>query len=104
MAPTCHNGHMGKKPSSKPPRDVNALASFIIDQATGTEKPPTKPTKAESEAAAKLSQTRKVAGKKGGQKGGPARAESLTPEQRSEIAKKAAKSRWNHQNQEEGQG
>ncbi len=33
-------------------------------------------------------------GRKGGLKGGKARAERLTPEQRSEIAKKAAKSRW----------
>ena len=33
-------------------------------------------------------------GRKGGLKGGKARAEKLTPEQRSEIAKKAAKARW----------
>ena len=32
--------------------------------------------------------------RKGGLKGGEARAKSLTPEQRKEIAKKAAKSRW----------
>ncbi len=31
---------------------------------------------------------------KGGKKGGKARAESLTPKQRSEIAAKAAKARW----------
>ena len=30
----------------------------------------------------------------GGLKGGKARAEALTPERRSEIAKKAAKTRW----------
>ncbi|MFZ0701954.1 MAG: hypothetical protein WBG29_11380 [Candidatus Acidiferrales bacterium] len=33
-------------------------------------------------------------GKKGGKKGARMRAESLTPEQRSQIARKAAKSRW----------
>jgi hypothetical protein len=33
-------------------------------------------------------------GKLGGAKGGKARAEKLTPEQRSEIAKKAAAKRW----------
>lgn len=33
-------------------------------------------------------------GSRGGRKGGAARAKALTPEQRSEIAKKAAKSRW----------
>src|SRR5260364_289472 len=32
----------------------------------------------------------------GGVKGGKARAEKLTPEQRSNIAKKAAKKRWQH--------
>jgi undecaprenyl pyrophosphate synthase len=36
----------------------------------------------------------KALGRKGGLKGGKARAEKLTPEQRSEIAKKAAASRW----------
>jgi len=33
-------------------------------------------------------------GRKGGLKGGKARAEKLTPEERSEIAKKAAQARW----------
>jgi hypothetical protein len=33
-------------------------------------------------------------GRKGGLKGGKARAEKLTPEQRKEIAKKAAEARW----------
>ncbi len=33
-------------------------------------------------------------GKKGGKKGAKMRAETLTPEQRSQIARKAAKARW----------
>jgi len=33
-------------------------------------------------------------GKKGGKKGAKMRAEALTPEQRRQIARKAAKSRW----------
>ncbi len=33
-------------------------------------------------------------GRLGGLKGGKARAEKLTPEQRKEIARKAAKARW----------
>ena len=33
-------------------------------------------------------------GRLGGQKGGKARAEKLTPERRSEIARKAATARW----------
>ena len=34
-------------------------------------------------------------GRLGGKKGGPARAKKLTPEQRREIAKRAAEARWN---------
>jgi hypothetical protein len=33
-------------------------------------------------------------GRRGGLKGGRARADSMTPEQRSELAKKAAAARW----------
>jgi hypothetical protein len=36
-------------------------------------------------------------GKKGGTKGGKARMASLTPEQRQELAKKAAAARWGGQ-------
>jgi hypothetical protein len=36
----------------------------------------------------------KALGHRGGLKGGKARAEKLTPEQRKEIAQKAAKARW----------
>ena len=36
-------------------------------------------------------------GRKGGLKGGKARAEKLTPEQRHKIAKKAAEKRWSSQ-------
>lgn len=38
--------------------------------------------------------SKKYAGRLGGLKGGQARAESLSPEQRKEIAKKAAEARW----------
>lgn len=37
----------------------------------------------------------KALGHRGGLRGGKARAEKLTPEQRKEIAQKAAKARWN---------
>jgi len=66
--------------------DLSQLAKRIVDEATGetpkTELPPMK-----NEAAIAL-------GKLGGKKGGAARAAALTPEQRSEIAKKAAATRW----------
>ena len=65
----------------KRPRDVNQLAKMIVDLTTGDETEP------------ELS-PRAKAGQLGGLKGGKARAESLTPEQRSAIAKKAADKRW----------
>lgn len=40
------------------------------------------------------SEAAKLLGKRGGEKGGHARAASLTPERRSEIAKSAAAKRW----------
>ena len=39
-------------------------------------------------------------GKKGGLKGGPARAAAMTPEQRSESARKAVMARWSRQSKE----
>lgn len=66
--------------------DLNQLAKRILDEATG-EEPKTEPPPVKNEAAVAL-------GKLGGKKGGAARAAALTPEQRSEIAKKAAATRW----------
>ena len=43
-------------------------------------------------------------GKLGASKGGKARAKKLTPEQRSEIAKKAAQARWDKKRQQEAEG
>jgi hypothetical protein len=72
------------KRSSRP--DLNQLAAAIVAEAVGEVEPtPTKPEK--NKAAQEL-------GRLGGLKGGKARAERLTPEQRSEIAKKAATARW----------
>ena len=70
----------------KRPRDPNQLAKLIADIATG-EVTETKTDDGKDPAAVAL-------GRKGGLKGGDARAKKLTAEQRSEIAKKAAASRW----------
>jgi hypothetical protein len=40
-------------------------------------------------------------GRRGGLKGGPARAKKLTPKERSESARKAAKVRWAKKRQQE---
>lgn len=65
-------------------KDINQLAARIVEAATGASEEP-KPEK--NPAAVAL-------GRLGGKKGGPARARKLTAEQRKEIAKKAAESRW----------
>jgi hypothetical protein len=68
----------------KRPRDTNQLAKLIADIATGEKEDAPEP---QESSMAKL-------GREGGLKGGKARAASLTPEQRRQIAQKAAKSRW----------
>ena len=69
----------------KRPRDPNQLAKSIIDIATG-QKPDRDPTPEE--------QGKDPAAVAMGKKGGKARADSMTAEKRSEIAKKAAEGRW----------
>ena len=72
---------MAKAP--KRPRDPNQLAKLIVDLATG-EREELSP---KENPAAEL-------GRVGGLKGGKSRAEALTPERRSEIARRAADTRW----------
>jgi hypothetical protein len=62
----------------KMPTDLNQRAKSIVDFATSDE-----PSDEKDEARAA-----------GGRKGGRARADKLTPEQRSQVAKKASQSRW----------
>lgn len=63
----------------KKPRDLNELAASIVEEATSES--------GKNPHAVAL-------GRLGGKKGGPARAKKLTPEQRREIAQKAARLRW----------
>ena len=72
--------------SRKRPRDPNQLGKMIVDIATGeVEGRPSYDGK--NPAAVEL-------GRKGGLKGGKARAAKMTPEQRSEAARVAARARW----------
>jgi hypothetical protein len=75
---------MAKK--AKLPTDVNSRAKAIVDFATSDEELPD-PDEGKDPAAVAL-------GRKGGQKGGRARAESMTPQERSESARRAAQARW----------
>ena len=78
-----------KAPRKKRPRDANQLAKLIVDIATGEveDREPTPEEQGKDPAAVSL-------GRRGGLKGGKARAASMTPKQRADIAKKAAAARW----------
>lgn len=79
------------KRSSKS-RDVNAMAAEIVQQATDENEEPTpeaKPDREKDPAAVEL-------GRRGGVKGGKARAKNMTAEQRRESARRAAQARWSN--------
>lgn len=48
-----------------------------------------------------LRESARKLGRRGGLKGGRARAEKLTPEERKEIARKAARARWDKRRRQE---
>jgi len=80
---------MADKGKKKRPRDVNALAKSIADEATGTG-----PGADEKEQPRADESSKAEAGRMGGLKGGAARALRLSAEERREIARKAALARW----------
>jgi hypothetical protein len=59
--------------------DLNQMAYRIVKQSTEPQEPET---------------PAQISGRKGGQKGGRATAAKLSPEERSENARKAAQVRW----------
>jgi len=71
------------------PTDVNQWARQLVDESTAEPKPaaPAISKDALSAYMAKL-------GKKGGKVGGKRRLETMTPDQRSQVAFKAAMKRW----------
>ena len=73
---------MTDRPRKKRPRDASQLAKAMVDIATG-EIEDVDPDEGKNKAAQEL-----------GRKGGKARAEKLSKEQRAEIARKAAAKRW----------
>jgi hypothetical protein len=71
---------------TNPRKDFTQVAFSVVQKATG-----------EAPAEPEIDPKKKAAvesGRKGGVKGGAARAKKLTAEERSEIAKKAAATRW----------
>jgi hypothetical protein len=73
---------------AKRPRDPNQLAKLIVDIATGEVE--------DSESQKKKAVA--VRGRRGGLKGGRARAKSLTGAERVDIARTAANARWKKTN------
>ena len=78
------------KRSSKKRMDTNRLAKSIVDEATMEKLLQKAVEDGKNPAAVML-------GRLGGLKGGKARAKKLTAKERSEIAKKAAQTRWQKQ-------
>lgn len=73
---------MRKRSGKRPPTDPVRAAFEAVDELTDSE-----PPKKKNPHAVAL-------GRKGGLKGGPARAKKLTKKQRLESARKAAEARW----------
>lgn len=76
---------MPKRSSKKRPADANKLAFNIVQESVG--EAPLPEDDGKNPAAVAL-------GRLGGLKGGKARAKKLSKKRRVEIAKKAAKARW----------
>jgi hypothetical protein len=77
---------MPERSSKRQSREVDLLGAAIVEESTA-EDSATAEEPVKNPAAVAL-------GRLGGMKGGKARAAKLTPEQRIEIAKKAAAVRW----------
>jgi hypothetical protein len=73
---------------SRKPADLNQLAASIVGEATDESDPTAASQEDEKDPAAV------ELGRRGGLKGGKARAAKMTAEQRSESARKAARARW----------
>lgn len=81
-----------RKPKTSDPVQI---ARRIVDQATGVSTPTGAPKKRPVKKPVEKRDPAAVAlGRKGGLKGGKARAKLMTPEERAESARKAARARW----------
>ena len=78
------------KSANKPrPRDVNQLAKYLVNETTEVDNAGINlPSKQQ------ISHLMAALGRKGGKIGGKRRLKTMTAEERSAVAKKAAKARW----------
>ncbi len=79
-----------KKKKAKRPTDVNELAHFLGERSIQESATVNGDVPSRSE----ISRVMSALGRKGGKIGGRKRAEALNPEQRREIALRAARARW----------
>jgi hypothetical protein len=79
-----------KRGGTRRPNDFNMMAKVIVDEATGAATEPTEPASPEAALRASAAEL----GRRGGLKGGKARAAALTPQQRAEASQLAAAARW----------
>src|ERR1700722_11764504 len=92
-----HTGFMPRRISTKRPLDENQAAFLMVERSTTEIMPPpaSKPKKRrQTKADAEISRVMAAMGRKGGKIGGKKRLKSMTPEERSQVALKAAKARW----------
>ena len=81
--------HFPYEERKKRPRDAAHLAKLVVDIATGEveDREPTPEEQGKDPAAVSL-------GRRGGLKGGKARAERMSAERRAQVARDAAQARW----------
>jgi hypothetical protein len=73
------------------PLDINQAAYQMVRRSTGTEDRESRSPKIST---SDISRVMAAMGRKGGKIGGKRRLVTMTPEQRQEVALKAAKTRW----------
>jgi len=78
----------------KAPKDPNKLAFSIMQRVTDGTRPPFNDVSGALDNEALRKQLMQEMGRRGGLKGGAARAASLSASERKEIAKSAASARW----------
>jgi len=75
---------------SKQPVDINQAAFQMVRHLTGSDEPVSAPRVTQSD----ISRVMAAMGRRGGKIGGKRRMTTMTSEQRSEVAQKAAQARW----------
>lgn len=74
--------------------DINQAAYEMVRRSTATEDRESHPPKISR---TEISRVMAAMGRKGGKIGGKRRLTTMTPEQRSDVARKAAQSRWSRE-------